>query len=55
MGIDEFLVSLQVFHSDKGVYLIIGIDVEQVLDGTPLGIFGAFGNFVDLQPIAPSF
>jgi len=52
VGVDEFLIGLQVFHPDEGVHLVVGINVEQVLDGAPLGIFGPFWYFIHLQPIA---
>ena len=36
------------------VHLIVGINVEHVLDGTSLRVLGTLGDFIYLEPIATS-
>src|SRR5690606_40466161 len=46
----NILLVLQVLGTDKGLHRIIVLYIDQVLDGTSLGGFGAFRNFIYPHP-----
>ena len=50
--IDKLLVRRQVLDTDKGIDLIVGIDIKEILNSSSFGILGTFGDFIHLQPIA---
>ena len=50
MAIDKFSV-FQTFHTKVGSYIIIRINVQQVLNGTSFRVFRTFRNLVYFQPI----
>ena len=51
MAVDEFLI-VQVLHAQVGIDSIVGVDVQQILDGASLRVLRTFGYFVHLQPVA---
>ena len=54
MAVDKFLV-VQVLHAQIGVYSIVRVDIQQILDGTTFRILSTFGDFVYLQPVTLTF
>ena len=52
MRVHELFIARQVLHSDEGIDAVSCFDVQQVLQGTPLGILCPFGDLVDLKPVA---
>ena len=53
MAVDELSV-VQASEAEECIHLVIALDVEEVLDGTTLGVAVALRNLVTLQPIASS-
>ena len=51
VGVEELRI-VEVLDAQYGIDGIIGLDVEQVLDGTSLGVLGSLGNLVALEPVA---
>ena len=52
MGVYELFITRQVLHSDEGIDTVSSFDIQQVLQGTTLGVLCSFGDLIDLQPIA---
>ncbi len=53
MGIDELCV-VEALQTEEGIHLVVVLDVEEVLDGTSLGVAVALGNLITLEPVATS-
>ena len=51
MVVDELCI-IQSLQAEECIHLVIALDVEEVLDGTTLGIAVALRNLVTLQPVA---
>ena len=54
MAVDKLLV-VQILHTQIGVYSIVRVDIQQILDGTTFRILSTFGDFVYLQPVTLTF
>ena len=52
VGVDELRVCRQLLDADESLDLVVGFDIEQVLDGAAFRVLCAFRNLVHLQPIA---
>ena len=52
MRVHELSITRQVFHADEGIDAVACLDVEEVLQGTTLGILSPFGDLIYLEPIA---
>ena len=50
MVVDELCI-IQSLQAEECIHLVIALDVEEVLDGTTLGIAVALWNLVTLQPV----
>ena len=51
MVVDELCI-IQSLQAEECIHLVIALDVEEVLDGTALGVAVALRNLVTLQPVA---
>ena len=54
MVIDIFGIS-QVLYSKVSIHRIIGVNIEQILDSTPLCILRSFRYLIYLEPLTTSF
>ncbi len=54
MAVHKFFI-LQIFNINNRPDLIIRRYLHQVLNGSSLAGFITFGNFIHIQPVAPSF
>ena len=46
---------VQVLHAQIGVYSIVRVDIQQILDGATFRILSTFRDFVYLQPVTFTF
>ena len=53
VGVEKFLV-VELLDAEHGIDLIVGLNVQEVLDGTTFRVLVAFRNLVALLPIAAS-
>ena len=51
MAVDELSV-IQASEAEECIHLVIVLDVEEILDGTALGVAVTLRNLVALQPVA---
>ena len=51
----EIFFVLEVFELEHRAHVVAGLNVHQVLDGATFGGLVAFGDLVDLEPVATPF